>query len=72
MLRNQAKAHWTVEDLGWTLPSAGAAEGWDGLSQWLVDYLADKPTVLEEAAEPHRAYIRRWLGCTITALKANG
>ncbi|WP_234794261.1 HNH endonuclease [Mycolicibacterium flavescens] len=72
MLRNQAKAHWTVDDLGWTLPPAGAVEGWDGLSQWLVDYLADKPTVLEEAAEPHRAYIGRWLRCTISALKANG
>ena len=27
MLRNQAKAHWTVDDLGWTGPSAGAVGG---------------------------------------------
>lgn len=69
MLRNQAKAHWTVDDLGWTLPPAGAVERWDGLSQWLVDYLAANPTVLEKkAAEPHRAYIGRWLRATKAAL----
>jgi hypothetical protein len=44
-------------------------ERWDGLSQWLVDYLAANPTVLEKkAAEPHRAYIGRWLRATKAAL----
>lgn len=71
MLSNQAKAHWTVGELGWTLPSAGAVEGWDGLSRWLVKYLADNPAVLVEAAEPHRGYIRRWLTATKAALEAD-
>ena len=71
MLSNQAKAHWSVEDLGWELHSLGALEDWDGLSRWLVDYLAANPTVLEEAAEPHRGYIGRWLRTTNAALEAD-
>jgi hypothetical protein len=71
MLRNQAKGHWTVDDLGWTLPSAGVVEAWDGLSRWLVDYLAANPTVLDEAAEPHRGYIGRWLRVTKAALEGD-
>ena len=60
MLTNQAKGHWTVEELGWVHP-AGTVEEWDGLSRWLVEYLAAPSIVLEGAAEPHRGYIRRWL-----------
>ncbi|WP_234707846.1 HNH endonuclease [Mycolicibacterium elephantis] len=70
MLSNQAKAHWTVGELGWERHPPGAIEEWDGLSQWLVDYLAD-PTVLEGAAEPHRGYIGRWLKATSAALQAD-
>ena len=74
MLSNQAKAHWSVEDLGWELHPAGAVEEWDGLSRWLVEYLAAPSTVLEEAVEPHRGYIGRWLRVTRAALEgmANG
>lgn len=71
MLSNQAKAQWAVGDLGWKLHPVGAVEGWDGLSRWLVDYLASNPTVLAEAAEPHRGYIRRWLTATKAALEAD-
>ena len=70
MLSNQAKAQWTLDDLGWKLHPAGKVEEWDGLSRWLVDYLAANPTVLAEAAEPHRGYIRRWLIATKAALEA--
>jgi 5-methylcytosine-specific restriction endonuclease McrA len=71
MLSNRAKDQWTVDDLGWELHPAGAVEEWDGLSRWLVDYLAASPTVLAEAAEPHRGYIRRWLTATKAALEAD-
>ena len=71
MLSNQAKAQWTLDDLGWKLHPAGKVEEWDGLSRWLVDYLAANPTVLAEAAEPHRGYIRRWLIATKAALGAH-
>lgn len=71
MLSNQAKAHWSVKDLGWELHPAGAVEEWDGLSRWLVDYVAENPTVLEEAAAPHRGYIGRWIKVTKAALEAD-
>ena len=71
MLSNQAKAQWSVDDLGWKRHPPGAAEEWDGLSRWLVDYLAANPTALAEAAEPHRGYIARWLTATKAALEAD-
>lgn len=71
MLSNQAKAQWSVDDLGWKPHPPGAVEEWDGLSRWLVDYLAANPTVLEVAADPHRGYIRRWLRVTKAALEAD-
>ena len=70
MLSNQAKDQWTLDDLGWELHPRGAVAEWDGLSRWLVDYLAANPTVLANAAEPHRGYIRRWLIATKAALGA--
>ena len=70
MLSNQAKGHWTVEELGWKVHPAGTVEEWDGLSRWLVDYLAENRNVLE-AAESHRGYIGRWLTATEAALKAH-
>jgi hypothetical protein len=72
MLSNGAKAHWTLEELGWERHPVGAVEEWDGLSRWLVEYLADNPPVLEEAAEPHRGYIRKWLKATKAALEGDG
>ena len=71
MVSNQAKAHRSVDELGWELYPAGAVEEWDGLSQWLVKYLAANPTVLAEAAEPHRSYIGKWLRVTEAALRAD-
>lgn len=72
MLSNRAKDQWALEDLGWKLRPAGAVEDWDGLSRWLIDYLAKNPTVLAEAPEPHRGYIGRWLRATKAALGAGG
>ena len=57
-----------MDDLGWELHPRGGVAEWDGLSRWLVDYLVANPTVLADAAEPHRGYIRRWLIATKTAL----
>ena len=69
MLRNQAKNQWTLEDLGWELHPPGAVAEWDGLSRWLVDYLAANPIALAAAAEPHRGYVRRWVIATKAALE---
>ena len=37
VLRNSAKAHWTLEELGWTLHPPGLMGSWDGLMGWFLD-----------------------------------
>ncbi len=70
MLSNKAKDQWTLHDLRWELHPRGDLKEWDGKSRWLVDYLAENPTVLAtKEAEPHRAYIQRWLTTTKAALQ---
>lgn len=36
MLRNGAKAHWTLQELGWSLQPGGKLEDWDGLTSWAL------------------------------------
>jgi hypothetical protein len=59
MLRNSAKAHWTLEELGWSTVPAGDSTKWDGLSAWFVDYMTIHPRLRD--AHP---YLRRWLSAT--------
>lgn len=54
MVRNQAKANWTLEELGWTLKPPGQLCEWDGLMGWFLGFAARQPDVLESAA------LRRW------------
>ena len=70
MLSNRVKDQWTLEDLGWELHPRGAVKDWDGLSRWMVRYLAENPAALENADEIHRRYIQRWLTATKAALEA--
>lgn len=58
MLRNSAKAHWTLEELNWTLMAPGSSAEWDGLAGWFVGYLETHP---ELALVP---YLGRWLRAT--------
>jgi hypothetical protein len=56
MIRNAAKAAFTLDDLGWSLHPAGKMAEWDGLLGWFVDQ-----------ANTHRAmlgdpYLRQWFG----------
>lgn len=60
MLRNSAKAHWTLAELDWQMMTAGDSAEWDGLSRWLIDYAAAHP---EQIAG--NAYIRKWVSATI-------
>lgn len=59
MLRNSAKAHWRLHELGWTLHPPGDAQHWDGLSGWFTDYLTDRPDLAASSA-----YLGRWLRAT--------
>lgn len=62
MLRNSAKAHWTLEELNWTLQPRGDRPQWDGLSGWFVRYVDRNPEI------GANDYIRRWLAATKTVL----
>ncbi|WP_407727525.1 HNH endonuclease (plasmid) [Rhodococcoides fascians] len=59
MLRNSAKAHWRLPELGWTLHPPGDVKHWDGLSGWFTDYLTDRPDLAASSA-----YLGRWLRAT--------
>ena len=54
MLKNAAKANFTIEELGWTLHPPGDPAQWDGLTGWFVRHVAKHP---DAASAP---YLRRW------------
>jgi hypothetical protein len=41
MIRNSAKANWTIEEIGWKLHDKGQLDSWDGLINYFID-LTDK------------------------------
>jgi hypothetical protein len=53
MMRNSAKANWTLEELGWIRLSDEQLDKWDRLTNWFVAFLAKEP-------ERRGPYIRRW------------
>jgi 5-methylcytosine-specific restriction endonuclease McrA len=54
MVRNSAKANWTLEELGWRLHPPGGIREWDGLLRWFRGYVTQHPDVLENPL------VRRW------------
>ena len=64
MLRNSAKAHWTVEELGWKLVADDCNSEWDGLTRWCLQYAEMHPDVLLDR------YVRRWCNAARLALSA--
>lgn len=54
MLRNSAKAQWTLDELGWELHEPGSLDEWDGLTGWFLDYTAAHPKVVSSG------YLKRW------------
>lgn len=53
-LRNSAKAHWLLEELGWDLHPPGLLDSWDGLLGETKAYVQKNPTILEDGL------LRRW------------
>jgi hypothetical protein len=47
MLRNSAKANWTLEELGWTLLPAGDLHAWDGLLGWFIRHVKKHSELLQ-------------------------
>lgn len=54
MLRNSAKAQWTLDELGWELHEPGSLDEWDGLTGWFLEYTAARPEVVSSG------YLKRW------------
>lgn len=48
MLRNSAKASWTLEELGWSIHPAGNLSEWDGQLSWFRSYVAAHPEIKKE------------------------
>jgi hypothetical protein len=59
MLRNTAKANWTLEELGWSLYPAGSLADWDGLMSLFVEVADSGRAVLEDD------YLRRWYSAAV-------
>lgn len=55
MLRNSAKANFTLNELGWSLYPRGNMKDWDGLMGWFVDQANADSAVLDDP------YLRQWL-----------
>jgi hypothetical protein len=54
MLKNSAKANWTLQELNWSLLPAGDLAEWDGLMGWFRAYIDSHQHLLKEP------YIRKW------------
>jgi hypothetical protein len=54
MLRNSAKANWTLSELGWSLHPPGSVTDWDGLMRRFLELVDADRSVLDQS------YLRRW------------
>jgi hypothetical protein len=61
MLRNAAKANWTLEELGWSLYPSGSLADWDGLTRLFLEFVSSDRSVLEDR------YLWRWHTAAIQA-----
>ncbi|MDV8007016.1 HNH endonuclease [Rhodococcus sp. IEGM 1318] len=65
MLRNSAKGHWTLDELGWTITPAGDYQHWDGLTDWFIEHVNRNPELLADK------YIARWHRASVDVLNSN-
>jgi 5-methylcytosine-specific restriction endonuclease McrA len=54
MVRNAAKANFTIEELGWQVLPPGELKRWDGLSNWFLRQVKVRQEIQESG------YLRRW------------
>lgn len=63
MVRNAAKANFTLEELGWKLFPKGDATEWDGLTRWFLDRAQNDATLHSDD------YLRKWFAAASSALR---
>jgi len=61
MMKNAAKANWTLEELGWSLHPPGDVQRWDGLMQLFIELIRNDPRLLGEP------YLKKWHALASTA-----
>lgn len=54
MIRNSAKANWTIEEIGWTLYDKGQLDIWDGLVNYFIELTNKNPDYENDK------YIKNW------------
>lgn len=59
MLRNAAKANWTLDELGWKLWPPGSLADWDGHTRLFLEFIDSDRSMLEDG------YLRRWHAAAI-------
>ena len=59
MLRNSAKANWTLEELGWSIHPPGDMTQWDGMLAWCMEFAKKDNEIIKDK------YIRRWYRAAI-------
>jgi hypothetical protein len=64
---NSAKAHWTMQELGWELLPAGSIDAWDGLLGWFMEFTEARPDLVRT----HK-HVREWRGVAVKCQMASG
>jgi hypothetical protein len=60
MLRNSAKANWTLEELGWSIHPPGDLNRWDGMMTWCIEIAERTPQMARHG------YIGRWCRAAVS------
>jgi hypothetical protein len=63
MLRNSAKANFTLDELGWSLRPRGDLGEWDGLMSWFLIQVEENPSILDDN-------LRKWQRAALAGIKA--
>ena len=65
MIRNSAKANWTIEELGWKLYEKGSLEIWNGLVDYFIELTNKNPNYENDR------YVREWKKGLLKAMNNN-
>ena len=63
MRSNAAKAHWTLDELSWSLKPRGNMRDWDGMLGWFFDYVLGRPQLLAE-----HSYVAGWHAAAVDVM----
>lgn len=59
---NSAKAHWLLEEIGWSMRAAGDVREWDGLMGWFLQFVELHPGLCADSK-----ILRKWRDVAVRA-----